>query len=88
MIQVNTSNRGIAAALLQKRKPIAFASKSQRETKQRYDNIELIAVGFGCERFRTYIYGFDYQIESDHKPLEMINLKKLIGAAPRFQRIL
>ena len=43
---------------------------------------------FGCERFRTYIYGRAFEVESDHKPLEMISLKNLTAAPPRLQRML
>lgn len=59
VIQVDASNRGLCATLLQEGKPIAFASKSLTETEQRYANIEreLLAVVFRCERLRTYING-------------------------------
>ena len=47
-IQVDASNKGLVAVLLQEGKPIAFASKAQTETEQRYVNIEreLLAVVF------------------------------------------
>ena len=51
VIQVDTSSRGLEAALIQEHKPIAFASKSLTETEQRYTNIkwELLVVVFGCK---------------------------------------
>ena len=61
VIQVDASSRGLGAALIQESKPIAFASKSLTETEQ------LLAVVFGCKRFRTYIYGCAFKVESDHK---------------------
>ena len=89
-LQVDASNKGLGAVLLQEGKPIAFFSKALTETEQRYANIEreLVAVVFGCERFRTYLYGCKFQVKSDHKPLEMIRLKNLIEAPPRLQRML
>ena len=89
-LQVDTSNKGRGTVLLQEGKPIAFASKALTETEQRYENIEweLLAVVFGCERFRPYLYGCKFQVESDHKPLEMISLKNLIAAPPRLQCML
>ena len=74
-LQVDASNKGLGAVPLQEGKPIAFASKALTETEQRYANIEreLLAVVFGCERFRTYLYGCKFQVESDHKPLKMIS---------------
>lgn len=34
------------------------------------------------------IYGCAFQVESDHKPLEMINLKNLTATPARLQRML
>ena len=89
-IQVDASGRGLGAVLLQEGRPIAYASKSLTDTEKRYANIEreLLAVVFGAERFRTYVYGKHFVVESDHKPLEMIQLKNLMAAPPRLQRML
>ena len=89
-VQVDASQKGLGAALMQDGRPIAFASKSLSEVEQRYANIEreLLAVVFGCERFHTYLFGRPFTVESDHKPLEMIQLKNLGAAPPRLQRML
>ena len=89
-VQADTSKHGLGAALLQPGEPVAFASKSLSETEHRYANIEreLLAVVFACERFKTYVLGRDFTVESDHKPLEMIALKNLVAASPRLQRML
>ena len=89
-IQVDASQKGLGAALVQDGQPIAFASKSLSDAEQRYANIEreLLAVVFGCERFHTYLFGRPFVVESDHKPLEMIHLKNLGAAPPRLQRML
>ena len=73
------SSRGLGAVLLQDNKPVAFASKSLTETECRYANIEreLLAVVYSCERFHTYIYGSNFVVETDHKPLQVISLKNL-----------
>ena len=78
-IQVDASQTGLSAVLLQNSKPIAFASKALTKTEHPYANIEreMLAVVFGAERFRTYIYGQSFTIESDHKPLESISQKNL-----------
>ena len=34
-----------------------------------------------------YVYGKSFVLESDHKPLEMINLKNLAAAPQRLQRM-
>ena len=58
VIQVDASQRGLGAALLQANGPIAFASKSMTETESRYSNIERDMLGIVCglERFHQYIY--------------------------------
>ena len=52
-IQVNASQVGLGAALLQNGKPIAFASKALTKTECQYENIEreILAAIFGAERF-------------------------------------
>ena len=55
-IQVDASQVGLGAALLQNGKPIAFASKALIETEHHYVNIERDAAVFGAERFQTYVY--------------------------------
>ena len=89
VIQTDASSRGLGAVLIQHGKPIAFASKSLSDCEQRYANIEreMLAVVFGCERFHMYVYGKSFILESDHKPLEMINLKNLAAAPQRLQRM-
>ena len=86
-IQVDTSQVGLGAALLQNGKPIAFASKALTKTECRYANIEreMLAAVFGVERFHTYVYGWSFTIESDHKPLESISKKNLADTPARLQ---
>ena len=90
VIQVDASQKGIGAALLQDNKPVAFASKALTPTEQRYANIEreLLAVVFGCTRFHTYVFGSSFTIQSDHKPLENIQHKNLADTPPRLQRMM
>ena len=89
-LQVDASLKGLGAALTQEGKPVAFASKALTEVESRYANIEreLLAVVYACERFHTYLYGHQFTVESDHKPLESIHLKHLTSAPPRLQRML
>ena len=90
IIHVDASSRGLGAVLMQKGKPIAFASKSLSDAETRYANIEreMLAVVFGCERLHTYVFGKSVTIESDHRPLEMIHIKNLSAAPQRLQRML
>ena len=90
VLQVDSSLRGLGAVPMQEGCPIAFASKSLTDTESRYANIEreLLAIVYECERFHTYPYGKPFTAQSDHKPLEMIQLKNLHAAPPRLQRML
>ena len=57
-LQVDACKSGLGAVLIQDGPPIAYASLSLTETECRYAQIEkeLLAVTFGCESFRLYIY--------------------------------
>lgn len=90
VLQVDASSKGLGAVLLQENKPIAFASKALTPAESRYANIEreLLAVVYGCEKFHTYLYGRQFVVESDHRPLEQIQKKNLDMAPPRLQRML
>jgi hypothetical protein len=87
---VDASSKGLGAVLLQENKPIAFASKALTPAESRYANIEreLLAVIYGCEKFHTYLYGRQFVVESDYRPLEQIQKKNLDMAPPRLQRML
>ena len=89
-IQVDASQVGLGAALLQNGKPIAFTSKALTETECRYVNIEreMLAAVFGAERFHTYIYGQSFTIESDHKPFESISRKNLADTPAWLQHMM
>ena len=53
---------------------IAYASRSLTEVERRYSQTEREALGlvWGCERFHMYLYGVDFTLLTDHKPLEVI----------------
>ena len=89
-IQVDASQRGLGATLLQENGPVEFRSKLLTETESRYSNIEreMLAVVFGLEKFHYYAFGRKVTIESDHKPLEAIMKKSIANAPPRIARMM
>ena len=89
-IQVDGSQVDLGAVLLQNHKPISFASKALTEIECCYTNIErkMLAVVFGAERFRTYVYGRSFTTESDHKPLESVSQKNLADTPSQLQHML
>ena len=85
VLQTDASKNGMGATLLQKGRPIAYASKSLNDSQRAYAQIEkeLLAIVFGCEKFHEYLYGRHVIVESDHKPIEAIMKKCLASAPPR-----
>ena len=89
-LQVDASQSGLGATIMQHGKPIAYASKSLSQTEQQYAQIEkeLYAILYGYKRFHQFIYGRKVTVESDHKPLETILKKPIANAPPRLQRMM
>ena len=84
----------MGAVLLQLHKegwhPVAYASLSLNSSEKRYAQIEkeTLTILFGAERFNHYVYGTQFSVESDHKPLQAIFKKSINNAPPRIQRML
>ena len=90
MIQCDSREAGVGAAILQNDKPIAYASRALLDTEQGYAQIEkeMLSVIFGLEKFDQFVMGRHVTVENNHKPLETI-VKKLPEKAPkRLQRML
>ena len=89
-IQVNASQVGLSTALLQNNKPITFTCKALTKTEYHYANVkrEMLAVIFWAKRFRTYICGRFFTLESDHKALKSISQKNLADMPAQLQHIL
>ena len=77
VLQVDASQVGLGAALLQDGKPVAYALKALTPAEMRYASIEreMLVVVFGCLKYHHYLYGRRFVCRSDHKPLERIHLK-------------
>ncbi|GBN15052.1 Retrovirus-related Pol polyprotein from transposon 17.6 [Araneus ventricosus] len=94
-VTTDASAYGLGATICQKqadgrRSVIAYASRTLTPTESRYAQIEkeALAVACGCEKFRDYLTGMHFKIETDHKPLIPIFSKKnLDDFSPRLQRI-
>ncbi|XP_014675268.1 PREDICTED: uncharacterized protein K02A2.6-like [Priapulus caudatus] len=84
VIQVDSSQHGLGAVLLQDGRPIEYASRALTPSEQKWAQIEkeALAVLFGLERFDQYTYGRPVKVENDHKPLASI-LKKPLSMAPK-----
>ena len=93
-ISTDASKDGLGSVLLQKHGenwcPVAYASRSMTKTECNYAQIEkeCLAILFACNKFHQYIYGRQFTVESDHKPLIPIFSKSVMKAPPRIQRML
>ena len=71
--------------------PIAFASRTLSASERNYSQVEkeALALIFGVKRFHTYVYGRQFTLITDHKPLTTIlghNKGIPLVAAARLQR--
>lgn len=70
-LTVDASKQGCGAVLSQNEIPIAFASKSftRAESNKATIEQELIAICWSIKHFKHYLYGTEFLVRSDHKPL-------------------
>ena len=75
-MKFDASHSGLGAALEQEIEkdvwvPIAFASRFLNDQEKKYstNELELLAIVWSCEHFRTYLLGNHFVILSDHKAI-------------------
>jgi len=78
-ITTDASGYAIAAILSQgpigKDLPIAYCSRLLNQAEQNYSTIEkeLLAIVYAVQYYRPYIYGNEFNLITDHKPLVWLN---------------
>ena len=89
MIQTDASKKGFGAVLLQNNHPIYYASRTLTSTEKNYQNLEreAMAAVWGMEKFHYFLYGRQFILQTDQKPLVSIFRKHMIDVSPRIQRI-
>ena len=73
-LQTNASKKGLGAVLLQNSKPVMFASRALTGSERNYQNLEreCLATIWGMEKFHYFLYGKEFTLETDQKPLVSI----------------
>ena len=89
-LQMDTSKKGLGAWLIQKGKVICYASRALTKTEQNYQNLDRKALGtiWRMEKFHYFLYGKEFTLETDQKPLVSIYKKHMIDISPRVQRLI
>ena len=77
-LRVDASPDGLGAILTQTQhgvvRPVAYASRTLTPVERHYSQTEREALGvvWGCEKFHLYLFGTQFDLFTDHKPLEVI----------------
>ena len=86
-VMTDASPVGLGGVILQQQKdghmhPVDYASRSLKDAETRYSQIERECLGiyFAVNRFRNYLYGMNFTVKTDHKPL--VNLFKPTSKPP------
>ena len=89
-LQTDASKKGLGACLIQNGKVVCYASRALTKTEQNYQNLEQEALGtiWGMEKFYYFLYGKEFTLETDQKPLVSIYKKHMVDISPRVQRLI
>ena len=87
---MDASKKGLRACLIQKGKVICYASRALTKTEQNYQNLEQETLRniWGMEKFHYFLYGKEFTLETDQKPLVSIYKKHMVDISPRVQRLI
>ena len=89
VLQTDASKKGFGAVLLQDNHPMYYASRTLTSAEKNYQNLEreAMAAVWGMEKFHYFLYGKEFILQTDQKPLVSIFRKHMIDVSPRVQRI-
>ena len=82
--------KGLGAVILQDSRPVMFVSRALTGAEKNYQNLEreCLATIWGMEKFHYFLYGKQFTLETDQKPLVSIYRKHMVEISPRIQRLI
>ena len=89
-LQTDASKKGLGAVLLQNSKPVMFVSRALTGSERNYQNLEreCLAMIVVMEKFHYFLYGKEFTLETDQKPLVLIYRKHMVEISPGIQRFI
>ena len=89
-LQMDASKKGLGGCIIQKGKVVCYASRALTKTEQNYQNLDRETLGtiWGMKRLHYFLYGKEFTLETDQKPLVSIYKKHMVDISPRVQRLI
>ena len=89
ILQTDASRKGLGALLLQNSTPVMFTFRALTRAEKNYQNLEeeCLATIWGMEKFHYFLYGKQFTLETDQKPLVAIYKKHMVEISPRIQHL-
>ena len=89
-LHTDASKKGLGAVILQNSRPVMFASRALTGAEKNYQNLEreCLAMIWGMEKFHYFLYGKQFTLKTDQKPLVSIYKKHMVEILPRIQRLI
>ena len=86
-LQTNASKKGLGAVILQDSKPVMFASRALTGSERNYQNLdrECLVTIWRMGKFHYFLYGKEFTLETDQKPLVSIYRKHMVELSLRIQ---